>query len=76
MKTTVMFALLLTISLGWGLDASAAGRCNGVWADRPAPGGGTRKVCLDGKYSTCMRDSWSAAAKARCAEKKAAGVLR
>ncbi len=67
-------AFAMTLNLGLVGDASAA--CRGKMVARAAPGGGTRMVCLDGLYSTCMKDSWSAAAKQRCADKKAQGILR
>ena len=67
------FGLLLTMT---SADAQS---CKGRVESRTGPGG-TLTLCLDGKYSTCLRDSqrlgWSAAAaKASCDRKRAQGLV-
>jgi hypothetical protein len=69
-------AVLMTAAAG--LPGVSQAACNGQLATRTGPTGITLEVCLDGKYTTCLRDSlrlgWPAdSAKRSCDEKRAAG---
>jgi hypothetical protein len=55
---TAAYALALTVLAGLSGEASAA--CSGPTKSITGPNGIPRIVCLDGKYSTCVRDSQSA----------------
>jgi hypothetical protein len=57
MKTAMaaLVALLATASL----STNAFAACNSPTKVAKGPDGKTKVVCLDGKYSTCMRDSQS-----------------
>ena len=62
-----------------GTEANAA--CKGREISRTGPNGKTLQICLDGKYSTCLRDSqrlgWSSAeAKRFCGLKRARGEVK
>jgi hypothetical protein len=58
MKQTLMAALAaLLVLVPLATDALAA--CNSPTKVAKGPNGQTKVVCLDGKYSTCMRDSQS-----------------
>jgi hypothetical protein len=48
--------LSLVVVFCFPTTASAAS-CNGTWATRTGPAGKTLQVCLDGKYTTCLRDA-------------------
>ena len=55
--------------------------CKGTQATRTGPTGITLQVCLDGKYTTCLRDSqrlgWSAvSAQGHCDNLKAQGRVK
>ena len=69
----------VTVFVGSTTFASAA-ECK-VTKVAKGPTGITKTVCLDGKYTTCMRDSqsvgWSPAqAKAFCDERKQQGRIK
>jgi hypothetical protein len=54
-KVTLIVAAAFTVA---GIvAATAAPACNGRQATRTGPNGKTLTLCLDGKYSTCIRDS-------------------
>ncbi|MGE3709021.1 MAG: hypothetical protein AB7G35_05070 [Hyphomicrobiaceae bacterium] len=60
---------------------SAFAACKGQVVTRPNKAGVMREVCLDGSYSTCIKDSrsggWTAKeAKTFCDRRKAAGALK
>jgi hypothetical protein len=64
-----------------GSASVARAECKGQVAVRPNKHGVMREVCLDGKYSTCIRDSrsggWTEAeARAFCNKRKAAGAVK
>ena len=78
MKITA-FVLALAAYAG-SADFASAAECTRTKVAR-GPTGMTKTVCLDGKYSTCMRDSqsvgWShAQAKAYCDERKRLGMIK
>jgi hypothetical protein len=57
MKMLALAAIAaFTMGLLLASDVSAAPVCNGKWGSRPAADGTMRTVCLDGKYSSCIRD--------------------
>jgi hypothetical protein len=73
-----MTAVFLSIS---PTPADAEKGCNGRVVTRTGPGGVALKLCLDGKYTTCLRDSqrlgYSAqSAKRYCDDRKAQGQVR
>jgi hypothetical protein len=76
MRSLVLVALMFLVA------ASAAhAACSGQVVQRPRKDGTMRDVCLDGKYSTCIRDSllggWTRVeAKRFCDRRKAAGAIK
>jgi hypothetical protein len=75
MRALLAFAVLL------GSIGAADAACKGQVAVRPNKHGIPRQVCLDGKYSTCLRDSrsggWTEAeARAFCDKRRAAGAVK
>jgi hypothetical protein len=73
--------LLLSLALLLATAGMAYAECKGRVVTRPNKQGAMREVCLDGKYSTCIRDSrqggWTQAeAKAFCDGRKAAGAVK
>ncbi len=75
MRTVLACAFLLSIS------GTALAECKGQLVARPNKAGVMRQVCLDGKYSTCIKDSraggWTAKeAKAFCDRRKAADAIK
>lgn len=64
-----------------GVPGAASAACNGTLATKTGPSGTTLQVCLDGKYSTCLRDSqrlgWeTVSAKRHCDNLKAQGRVK
>ena len=57
MKWTIL-AVVAVVGLSGTveLQQASAGACP-RWADKTGPTGITLKLCMDGKYSTCVRDS-------------------
>jgi hypothetical protein len=53
---TLAAAAAFTMGPSLAPDASAATVCTRKWGSRPAADGTMRTVCLDGKYSSCIRD--------------------
>jgi hypothetical protein len=73
--------LLLAVLMLMSTMVSADAQCNGQVATRPTKSGGTMQVCLDDKYSTCIRNNlkggWTQQeAKARCDGLKAQGKVK
>jgi hypothetical protein len=63
------------------LSDGASAACNGRTATRTGPTGITLDVCLDGKYTTCVRDSqrlgWPMDSTLRfCDDKRAKGGVK
>ena len=61
-------------------NAASAAQCTGKQVQRTGPNGKTLTLCMDRKYSTCLRDSqrlgWSTdQAKRFCDGRKAAGAI-
>jgi hypothetical protein len=55
--------------------------CTGQVVTKTGPNGKTLSLCMDGKYSTCLRDAqrlgWPyAEAKKNCDRRKAAGAVK
>jgi hypothetical protein len=81
MKLFSAYALAAVMLTGLPNQASAAA-CNGTWADRPAADGTMKRVCLDGRMSSCLRDGVnvlkrdSQQVRAFCDNLKAQGKLR
>ena len=50
-------ALAVVIAIFIGVSGAANAACNGTLATKTGPTGITLQICLDGKYSTCLRDS-------------------
>jgi hypothetical protein len=74
-----MAAALIAAMVGFPGVAYAA--CKGQVATRTGPTGITLQVCLDGRYTTCLRDSqrlgWLAdSAKRFCDDKRAKGLVK
>ncbi len=79
MKVVLGFAapLLLVVAI----SEAHAQPCPGPTRTLTGANGVTKTICLDGKYSTCMRDSMAfgnskARAKAYCDARKAAGAVK
>ncbi len=53
MKSTVLIVFALTVAT----TGIAQAACNGPLVSRTGPNGKTLTLCLDGRYSTCLRDS-------------------
>ena len=73
-------AVVATIFIA-GVSGAANAACNGTLATKTGPTGTTLQVCLDGKYTTCLRDSqrlgWAAASAQRhCDNLKAQGRVK
>jgi hypothetical protein len=81
MKSIASALTIATLAMfAFANDASAAG-CPGPTRTSTGPGGKTLTICLDGRYSTCVRDSirlgyGSARATAYCNGRRAAGAIR
>jgi hypothetical protein len=55
-SAAIAFALIPT--LAWpAVGQQVAEACNGRMVSRTGPNGKTLTLCLDGRYSTCLRDS-------------------
>ena len=73
---------VVLIAAAIGLPDIAQAACSGREVTRTNPRTGiTLTICLDGKYSTCIRDSMrfgnsADAAKAFCDGRKAAGAVK
>ena len=72
---------LIGLALLGVLAVNADAACKGRAVTKTGPNGKTMQVCLDGKYSTCLRDSqrlgWSyRQAKSYCDGRKAAGAIK
>jgi hypothetical protein len=77
---SVAVASALTFVLTVGLVSDALAACNGREVTKVGRNG-TIKVCLDGKYSTCVRDArdrlgWGEAGVRRCNGLRSAGRIR
>jgi hypothetical protein len=75
-----MRALLAVLVLMSTIVAAHA-QCQGPVGTRPTKSGGTMRVCLDDRYSTCMQNNlqggWSQKeVKARCDRLKAQGKVK
>ncbi|MGE3063988.1 MAG: hypothetical protein AB7K67_00215 [Hyphomicrobiaceae bacterium] len=75
MRIVIAFIVLM------GSVTFAEAACKGQTVMRPTKNGAMREVCLDGKYTTCIRDSrtggWTQAeAKAFCDKRRAAGAIK
>ena len=71
----------VVIAIFIGVSGAANAACNGTLATKTGPTGTTLQVCLDGKYSTCLRDSqrlgWAAVSAQRyCDNLKAQGRVK
>jgi len=82
-RTIIVLAIGVTTALFASITVNSAEAqgCNGRVVTRTGPSGVPLKLCLDGKYSTCLRDSqrlgWSPQSSKRyCDEKKARGQVR
>jgi hypothetical protein len=67
--------------LAASVPGAAQAACNGTLATKTGPTGITLQVCLDGKYSTCLRDSqrlgWAAVSAQRyCDNLKSQGRVK
>lgn len=80
--TNAIFGLVFAALLAFTMNtADAKMQCNGRIVIRTGPSGVPLKLCLDGKYSTCMRDGqrlgWSLQSTQRtCDRKRAQGYVR
>lgn len=80
MRAVVAAAILVTFA--WPASAQQAlPGCNSPTRTVTGPTGRTLTVCLDGKYTTCVRDmvrlgNSRAVAKRDCDAKKARGAVR
>jgi hypothetical protein len=64
-----------------GLPGVAGAACNGQVVTKTGPTGVTLQLCMDGKHTTCLRDSerlgWSAdSAKRFCDGRRAQGRIK
>ena len=78
MRTIATCAVLTAFT--FCLPSAAAAACNGPMAWRTGPNGRVQ-VCLDGKYTTCVRDArdrlgWGEAGVRRCDELRRQGRVR
>lgn len=75
-------ATVIFLAVSVAIPALAqAGQCSGRVVTRTGPTGVTLQLCLDGRYSTCMRDRQRMGyskneALDNCNEKRTRGVLR
>jgi hypothetical protein len=79
MRTIATCALLAAIAVGLPNEASAIA-CKGRLDWRTGPNG-RMQVCLDGKYSTCVRDArerlgWGDAGVRRCDDLRMQGRVK
>jgi hypothetical protein len=73
--------MLLVVLMLMSAMVAAQAECQGRIGTRPTKSGGTRQVCLDDKYSTCMQNNvtggWTQQeAKARCDLLRAQGKVK
>ena len=52
----VVFAFATALFVLAGISEARAQSCNGTVVTRTGPNGKALTLCLDGKYSTCVRD--------------------
>jgi len=77
---SVAQAVVMAILVACVPDVANAA-CNGTLATKTGPTGITLQVCLDGKYTTCLRDSqrlgWAAVSAQRyCDNLKGQGRVK
>jgi hypothetical protein len=81
MKTVAAVAAAFFVMSLTALAQQALPGCKGPTKVATGPNGKTLTMCLDGKYTTCLRDSQRlghsrAAAKQFCDGRKAAGAVK